>query len=243
MAQQFSDTVNRTGIIQSIERLTNTQSASTSSYPLTEKTVDVNNAFAKYITMAISTSGRWQVDDTNHTKYPVITTNLVANQQDYTFTVDEQLNQILDIYRVEVMDESGIFHVVSPISQEDIKGVAMSEFMKTAAQPFYYDKTANGIFLYAKSSYNATNGLKIYFARTPSYFVSTDTTKVPGIPDIHHEYLSLRPSYFYCLAKGLKNVNNYKVELMEMEANIKEYYRDRSKDDKPYMRTVTTSSR
>lgn len=235
---QISDTSNRTGIVQLIEDLTNTQSGASGAYTLATKIRDVNNAYARYMMLAISSAGRWQVDDTNQTDYPILTSDLVANQQDYSFTVDGSSNQILDIHRVEVADQSGNFYIVKPIDQNDVKNTALSEFMETAGIPTYYDKTSNGIFLYPKSSYNYTNGLKIYFSRTPSYFTTSDTTKKPGIPDLFHEYLALRPSYLYCTRTGMKEAQVYKAEMLEMEAMIKEYHRDRSKDETLRMRTV-----
>ena len=244
MALTLSNTTTRKGIIQLIEDLTTTQSASTSSYPKLTKTRDINNALAKYAQLAISSQGRWQFDDTNHTDYPIISTNLVSGQQDYSFTTDETGNQILDIERVEVIDSGGIAHLLTPIDSSDLTNTAMTEYMKNGGIPTKYDKTSNGIFLYPASNYNATNGLKIYTSRTPSYFIgddSDDTTK-PGIPDVFHEYLAMRPAYYYCLQKGLPIANNYFQELQDMESRIKEYHRDRSKDEVMQMRTVYSSS-
>lgn len=242
MSMQFSDTSGRTGIVELLEDLTTTQSATTSSYPLKTKTRDINNAFAKYMQLAIASAGRWQVDDTNQTDYPIIKTNLVANQQDYSFTVDANSNQILDIHRVEILDTAGNAVLLKPIDQEDIKNMAMTEYQKTAGTPTFYDKTSNGIVLYPAPSYNSTNGLKIYTSRTPSYFVSTDTTKKPGIPDMFHEYLALRPAYYYCLQKSLPQTNNYYQEMLDLESRIKEYHRDRSKDDKVKISTAYYSA-
>jgi hypothetical protein len=239
----FSDTTDRDGIVELLEDLTATQSTTTSSYTLKTKTRDINNAYSRYFLLGIEAEGRWQLDDTNHTKYPVITTNLVANQQDYSFTVDEQSNQILDIYRVEVLDSTGIARLLTPIDQFDVRGQALSEFLKTAALPTYYDKTANGIVLYPKPNYNSTNGIKIYFNRTPSYFVYTDTTKVPGIPDVFHEYLAIRPAYQYCLRKQLSQKNDLKADMLELEAFIKTYYSGRSKDEVKNMTPAYRNSR
>ena len=243
MSMVFSNTTDRTGIIELIEDNTGTQSATTSSYPLKSKTRDVNNAYANYFLIGGQTEGRWQLDDTNHTKYPIITTALTANQQDYTFTVDEQSNQILDIYRVEILDPTGLGVELTPIDQFDIQGMALTEFQKSAATPLFYDKTANGIILYPKPNYTNSAGLKIYFNRTPSYFLSTDTTKTPGIPDTFHEYLALRPSYQYCLRKGLPQTVQLKADMLAMEEGIRSYYSSRSKDEVKEMSAAPRSSR
>lgn len=232
-----------TEIVTLIEENTGTQSTTTSSYPLASKTRDINNAYANYFLIGAQTEGRWQLDDTNHSKYPIITTALTANQQDYTFTTDEQGNQILDIYRVEIVDSTGLAIELSPIDQFDIKGQALTEFMKDAATPTYYDKTANGIILYPTPNYSSATGLKIYYNRTPEYFTVSDTTKLPGIPDMFHEYLALRPSYQYCLRKGLPQTPNLKQDMMIMEEGIKDYYKSRSKDEVKRMSPAPRTSR
>lgn len=243
MSMVFSNTTDRTGIIELIEDMTGTQSSTTSSYTLKTKTRDVNNAYANYFLIGSQTEGRWQVDDTNHTKYPIITTALTSGQQDYTFTVDEQSNQILDIYRVEILDSNGLGIELTPIDQFDIKGQALTEFMKDAATPLFYDKTANGIVLYPEPNYTNAAGLKIYYNRTPDYFISTDETKKPGIPDVFHEYLALRPSYQYSLRKGLPQTASLKQDMLLMEDGIRSYYNSRSKDEVKQMSPAYRSSR
>lgn len=239
----FSNTTDRTGIIEYIEDLTGTQSSTTASYPLKSKTRDVNNAFANFSMIAQKSSGTWISDDTNQTDYPIATLALVANQQDYSFTVDANGNQVQDIYRVEALDQSGNAYELMPIDMSDVNNQAMTEFMKTAGIPKFYDKTANGVFLYPKPSYNSSTGLKLYFDRTPSYFASTDTTKKPGIPDQFHEYLALRPAYFYSLAKGLERARDYGQQVSIMEEAIGEYYSKRTKDEPTRIKTVYRSSR
>lgn len=241
----FSNTTDRTGIIELIEDNTTTQSATSSSYPLKSKTRDVNNAYADFFMQAAKAEGRWQVDDTNQTDYPIITDDLVANQQDYSFTFDGSAvpNQILDIYRVEITDSNGLATELIPFDQFDIQGQALTEFQKNAGIPIYYDKTANGIFLYPKPNYSRTDALKIYISRTPVYFLSTDTTKKPGIPDMFHEYLALRPSYQYCLRKGLPQTASLKQDLFDMIESIKSYYSLRSKDEVKNMTPARRSSR
>lgn len=230
-------------ILSSIQRHTNTQNTTTSSYPIDAKTLDINNAFNRYFLLAASAEGTWEVDDTNQTDYPIIYSNLVANQQDYSFLVDENGNQIMDIYRVEIKDTSGNGKELYPIDRAELQGIALTEFMSTSGTPMYYDKTANGLFLYPAPSYNSTNGITIYINRTPTYFTTSDTTKKAGIPWVFHEYLALRPSYYYCLDKGLPQADRLLRDLLEMEDKIQDYYSHRTKDEKQQLRTVHRSSR
>ncbi len=233
-----------TEILDLVQRYTNTQNTTTSSYPLAAKTVDINNALNKFMLLAIASEGKWQVDDSNQTDYPIITTNLVSSQQDYSFATDQDGNQILDIYRVELLNSSGIGSQLIPLDKSELTGVALTEFMKTAGTPLYYDKTANGIFLYPAPNYNYTNGLKIYCNRTSTYFTVSDTTKKAGIPWTLHEYLALRPSYYYCLSKGLPQTAGLAVEMLKFEGDedkgitglIPAYYSKRAKDEPQQIR-------
>lgn len=216
-----------------IEDRTGALTATSSSYPLGAKTRDINSAFSKFMAMAVQSSGRWQVDDTNQTDYPITLVDVVSGQQDYAFTTDGSTpaNQILDIHRIEIMDDNGNWKLLIPIDEADVD-VAMLAFESTSGVPEYYDKTSNAVFLYPKPNYNSTNGLKFYYSRTPSYFATTDTTKTAGIPDMFHEYLALRPSYFYCVAKGLPQAKALGEEMYAMEADIKKYYGTRQRDER-----------
>lgn len=228
-----------TEILDLISRNTTTQNSTTSSYTTVAKTLDVNNALKNYFILANSASGNWRpADDTNQTDYPVVYGSLVSGQQDYSFTVDANGNQILDMYRVRILGSNGIDWItLNQIDQDTITDAMLSTV--NSGTPSDYYLTANGIFLVQKPNYSSTNGLEIRINRTPVDFSSGDVstgTKKAGIPWIHHEYLALRPSYFYALQKGLAQAPAYKVALYGedgksgMEKAIKDYYRNRNHD-------------
>jgi len=243
MAIPFSDTTNRNGLIQMIEDRTNTNSATASSYSLATKTRDINSAFARFSMIAVDSSGRWQFDDTNQEDYPFVLFDLNSGTTNYSFNYDGSTvpNQILDIHRVEILDRNGQWKLLKPMDESDIETEALPELQQTLGEPEWYDKTANAIWLYPPSDYNwreaqeGQSGIKLYTSRTPSYFTTADTTKKAGIPDIFHEYLALRPSYFYCLQKGLPQAKALGVEVMQMEEQIKEYYGSRQRDEREVM--------
>lgn len=253
----FSDVTNRTGIIQGIEDITRTQGSSSQSYPLTVKTRDVNLALANYGRIAIIASGRWQWDDTNQSDYPIISTDLIANQADYTFITDGSPipNTVLDIYRVEISDINGNYTEIFPVDVSQVY-VGLPQYQPTGnisgTSAVQYNKTANGIFLYAPPNYNYSKGLRIYIARTPVYFASTDITKVAGIPDIFQEYLIIRPSWVYSsnnslpqaggvLRNGARTGLNARV--YQMEIDIANYYSRRNRDIKSAMRPMQENNR
>lgn len=222
-----------TEILGLIQRNTNTQNTTTSSYPIADKTTDVNNALNRYMLLAISAEGKWQVDDTNQTDYPVVFGDVVSGQQDYSFTTDEQGNQILDIYKVRIKDSAGNWHT---LKQRDITDRDDNYLNDTGTgTPSSYDLTANGIFLRSIPNYNSTDGLEIYVSRTPTYFTVSDTTKKPGIPWLFHEYLAVRPAYYYCLQKGLPQAVALGNEVARMEEAIMKGIANRNKDTRPIM--------
>lgn len=225
----FSDTTNRTGIIQSLEDLTSTQDVS--SYSTAVKTKDINLAFDDYQNLVKQVSGTWQADDSNHTKYPNMYFNLASGRQDYSFTVDEQGNQVQDIYRVECMDANGNWRLLNAID-EMREVTAISEIESQSGTPIEYWKTANGIFLKVKPDYSQTNGIRMFFTRSPDYFLSTDTTKAPGIPNGHHKYLFWKPAFWYWLPKDTQRASICKQEVDKIEAEITEDISNRNRDER-----------
>ncbi len=225
-----------TTILNLIKRRTNTQNTTTSSYPIADKVTDVNNALNKYFIIANGAAGNWRpVDDTNQTDYPIIQGNLVTNQQDYTLATDEDGNQILDIYKVRILNPDGItWTTLSQINQDQITDSDLQTV--TSGVPSQYYLNSNGIFLVQKPSYTTVNGMEIWINRTPTYFTVSDTTKKAGIPWVHHEYLALRPAWQYCSDKGLSNASDLKEQLFGkdgksgLEGDIAKYYRDRNKN-------------
>lgn len=249
MILQFSDVTNKKGIVQKIDRLCGTVNTSAGAYPLLDKTVDVNFALASYFMLAVKAAGRWQVDDTNHTDYPIIFGDIVASQQDYSFTNDENGNQILDIYKIRIKYPDGTWKT---LQQRDMMEYPEDDEWlnsNTTGLPTEFELNANGIFLNCIPNYSQADSLEVYISRSGSYFDSTDTTKVAGIPDIHQEYLCLRPSYFYCLAKKLPQAAAYGIQLYGrdgksgMEKDIQSYYSRRNRSEKPRMQAMRQDNR
>ena len=218
-----------TETIDLIARLTTTQNTTTSSYTTAQKTVDINNTLNWYFILANSATGNWKpVDDTNQTDYPIVYGDVVSGQQDYSFTVDENGNQILDIYKVRMKDSAGVWFTLEQINQSEITDSQLDTTVSGTPSQYYLN--SNGIFLVQKPNYSSTDGLEIWVNRTGSYFLTSDTTKKAGIPWVHHEYLALRPAYLYCLQKGLSQKTDLKNDVEKMELAIKKYHKDKNRD-------------
>jgi hypothetical protein len=234
MAIVFSESTNKTGMYELFQDLTKTNSTS---YPIAKFTRDCNNAYAQFMMLALRASGKWQVDDTNQSDYPEIKINLIANQYDYPFTTDASTtpNQILDIERVEcAVDSTGsTFALLEAYDEMDEDSIVQARTV--TGKPFRYSKRANGIFLDPTPDFSLTNGLRVFFSRTPVYFLTSDTTKTAGIPDMFQEYLVYRPAYLFCVTNMPSLAPGYLAFLQKMEKDIARFYSSRNKDEHQVM--------
>lgn len=199
---------------------------------------DVNSALDDYFTIAIQASGKWQVDDSNHTAYAEIYTDLVDGQTDYSFTADEQGNLLLDIYAVFVRSiANGPYAKIYPVDMQGDQGVeSFTDGQGTEGVSNRYDKTGTAIFLEYAPSDTIEDGLKLLVNREGSYFAYDATTKKPGVPGIHHSYFFLKPALKYARIHSLNNYNKLDEAITKLEKQIKEYFGKRSKDEKPVLR-------
>ena len=236
---QFNDTTNENGLIQDITSITG---ATTTDYTLKERTRDINNAYSRIAYLIIQADGRMQWDDTNHTDQPISTDDLVDSQEDYNVfeAAPSALEDWLTIERVEILDTNDSGVLLRPIDKRNI-GVAWTEYQKTDGQPNEYDFNGTSILLKPSPNYDKTDGLKIYFQRSPSYFDSTDTTKRPGFASIFHSYLSLSAAYRWARDKGLPNRDVIKRDIEEMESAIQKQYSNRDRYEIPVLRRAKQS--
>lgn len=243
MSIPYSDTVNKNGVIQLIERNCefNDGDITGSSLLMAQFTADVNLALDRAWSIILQASGEWLLDDSNNGDYPIITTNLVSGQQDYSFIADGSGNIILEIWRVMVMNPAGTYKEIYPVNQKTVtelsgNSVNTDTFYNAGNPsgangiPQRYDKTANAIFLDPVPNYNAVNGLKIFIDREAQRFLTTDTTKKAGFAGLFHEYLALYPSSLYADRKNLSNAPRFVQRVTQMERSILEYYSKRDKD-------------
>lgn len=231
----FSDVSNNTGILQQVRDILRVDANQWS----TAKVVNsCNNYLDTVAGYAIGADKRFQWDDTNHTKLPIGTTNLVANQSDYSFLTDEQGNKILNLIRIDILDSDGIYRKLQPMDEVQIENEALDEWQKTAGKSIFYDKIADNIVrLYPKPDTSVTAGLKFYFQRTPSYFVATDTTKEPGVPALLHRGFVISSAYDGAFTLDLPNTKMLAIELEKEKQKMIEYFENRLTDEKLIMRT------
>lgn len=216
------------------------------SYPIADKTADENLAIDEVFEVIFPAGAKWQFDDSNHTDYPIITTNLEANKRDYTFTTDEQGNLILDVYKVMVKTSaSGEFTEIKAVDQQSDEDMrSFYSGANTTGIPTRYDKTANGIFLDCIPSYNSTGGLKVFINREGSYFTTSDTTKKPGFAGLFHEFIALSPSVRYCKRNKMFDLSDrYERDIEKMKIAIRNHYTSRDRDTKKRLQVTRENNK
>lgn len=228
----FSDITTKTGVLQQIEQMVYGDDGygqiTGNTNRLYNWTNRVNRAYENTWLLFLTADGRWQIDDNNATDFPIATQALVANQSDYSFGVD-----MIEIVRVEILDQNGNYQKIYPIDESQINQ-SLTEFMKTAGMPRYYDKIGNSLFLYPKpgtGSVTLAAGLKVTYKRPVNNFVYTDTTKVPGFSSIFHEILPKKAVLSYFIDRQDDRVGNLGGDVQKIEAQIKEFVGNRNKDE------------
>lgn len=222
---------------------------------LKEFTAEVNLAWDDYVDLAFRSSGTQQFDDTNHqdssgnSTFPVIKAHLTSGRRDYKVLTDEQSNLIIGIHKVAILPSATatLYKELSPMDEfSDLDNDIITESAGTGV-PSRYAKIGDTILLDTPANYTTTGtnyGLKVYISREPSYFISTDTSKMPGCPGIHHRYFALKPALSFARQNNLATYNKIREEVVSFEGDeeknitgsIERYFSRREKD----VRTVMT---
>lgn len=224
----FSDSTAGQGIVEQTRAFMRVDA---NQWPTARIVASVNNWHDTVTGFAIGADRTFQWDDTNHTRLPVGTTNLVANQDYYSFLTDEQGNQIITLTRIDIQDPNGVWRQLELIDQSDIEGFGLDSTLATPALPSYYDKTADNIIrLYPKPATSVTAGLKFYFQRIGPPFTAADTTRSPGVSQLLHRGYVIAAAHDGAITLGLANLNALAGEMQKEEAKMKQYFADRNRD-------------
>lgn len=222
MSIQFNDTTNRKGLVQLFEREigANFGDVSGNTNRLKDFTADCNLALDKYLSIASSASGTFEVDDTNHTDYNIIYTTITSGQQDYSFLTDENGNMILDIEKVMILPSSTATQYVEleAVNELSPENVGIINENGATGVPNAYAKRANAIFFEVTPNYTKARGIKIFISRESSSFTYTDTTKKAGYP-YYQEYFYLKPSYEEARRNNLATLPRLEKLILDLEGD------------------------
>lgn len=219
----YSDSSTEDGIVQEIDRICGTTATV---YTLKAKTARVNQALDRFFYLALLGDGLWQFDDTNQTTLPIGTSDLVSGQLDYSFASD-----LLMISKVLIKDPAGNWAELPQLDQNQSRalGIYAPPISNPGGTPSAYDILGNSLLLDPIPNYASTGGLKVVFKRNASKFVSTDTTKVPGIPSLFHNYLCRYAALQWAIEKRLVFKNDLAQLIQVDELAIQDFLANRNK--------------
>lgn len=227
----FSDPTTKQGIVEDIDFHVNTD---VFSYPIEEKTRNINSWYARAVSLILESDGRWQWDDSNWSDYPIGRANLVSGTQDYNMFVQppDSGEDYLRLTRVRIKNREGNYIDINPIDQSDMRGTSKPSATETGT-PQFYDKLGPSLFLSPIPDYNSTDGIQVFFQRAPSYFLTTDQAKIPGFASIFHRYLSYGAAYDYAVTKTLPGtkIQQLQTQIQILEQQIKSFHSKRGKDE------------
>lgn len=227
----FSDTSTNLGLVQQVRDMMRCDSTQ---WPTSRIVNSVNNYLDTVTGYAIGADGRFQFDDTNHSKLPEGTTALTINQSDYSFLTDEQGNAILSLLGVSIL-RNGKYEMLTPVDRSQVD---TATFGTESGDPTSYDKIADNIIRLDKLPLaTVASGLKFYFQRVPSYFTASDTTKAPGVPPLLHRGFVIAAAYDGALTLGLANLQPLSVEFQKESKKMTDYFGNRNKDEFPRLIT------
>lgn len=230
----FSDTTNRKGIIQEIEKNTDLGIGyiSGNTDRMKDFTADVNVVGSEVFALIYLLCGNWQYDDSNYTDLPQATTALESGVSKYLIP-----ETALTVQRLEVKDSNGNWSILTPITKEQIP-VAVDEFMDTDSIPQYYRILNSTIELFPAPNYSSTNSLKMYFDRANVDFSPSDTTKQPGFASFLHNIIPVKAAIKWFDSKQATHPNLARLLVKEKElvAILTQHYSKRFKDKQPVIR-------
>lgn len=219
-------------IQQKIYNLTDTNGTT---YPNAQMLVDINVWYQHVAMVILRSRDDWDFDDSNNSgNYPILTSDLVANQQDYQLPVG-----CIKVKRLELAYDGITNYKAEPIDVNFIsKGTQITEIQQWAnTNRPYYDLMASALFLYPIPIQNTSGntGIKIWIERGITEFTSTDigtnpTTVSPGFDATFHQIIAYGAAHERAIAKGLTNKADINARLEELLKELEIYYGDRDED-------------
>jgi len=244
----INDTTGKTGLVQDTQFLIWGDSLDHSTaYPIADIIRNINRWYHRVVSWILEAQDEWDFDDILNSNYPIATTNLVAEQQDYALPAGAGVDndRVLKIQRVEITYDGTNWYKAEPFDIAE-KGTAIGtstdinkDFSQT--QP-YYDVRYGSIFLYPIPTADVTAGLKIWFLRRiTDIFTPSDTTQEPSFDEQFHRILSMGSAYDYLLGNGMTDkATLIRSEIENMKLELQRFY-GRKQEDRVYRVGISIS--
>lgn len=242
----FSDTSAKNGLLQDCEFWTGLGDAAITGDATLIKVITsrINQAFDRIEPFFLQYLKTLGFDDTNNAGLPTKSANIVSGTNTYQALADSNSLPILVITDVAIVPSSGstTYAVLQQISADDPEApLFISPNASSTGVPSRVLILGNNIYFDVIPNYNATNGIKYFFSREHYRFVSTDTTKEPGLPVPFHSLLSAYASRDWLAVNKPANTSLLTIlgaEIREREAFLDDFIGART----PTKATFTTST-
>jgi hypothetical protein len=207
-----------------IREITNT---TTNDYPDASLIRDLNDEMRAIKVNIQRDRGVLEFDDHNYTDIQIATIPLVANQTTYKITQDEDGNAITTIHKVAVLKD-GVYTDVPRVKPGENTQEGLVDSTSAIIPNGYYEVGQSIVFTQSPAQ---SSTFKVWFDRDIDIILTSDTTKVPGIPVDYHNLLAYRVSYNYALDKGLANQDRILARTQREEERLKQYEENRRGDE------------
>lgn len=226
----FSDTTNKTGLVQKFEFWARLKDGSATGTLLKQVTDRLNTAFEKIMPLLLSHADYIRWDDKEYSDRPIGTIDIVSGQSDYTVKQDTNGLDILNINAVSILGSASAtdYDTLELLTMDDERVLeAMSPSPSNSGVPSYYVENGNNIFLYPEPNYAATDGIKLFFQREHERFSPTgDDSKLSGIPKIFDELLVLHAVNDWVAVNRTDDPrlqNEIKMQIARMEKDLRKF--------------------
>lgn len=232
----FSATTTKDGLIQDCEFWTNLGDTGISGDATLLKvfTSRLNQSFDRLMPKLLPFLKFLGWDDTNTTGTPTKSANIVSGTGSYQTLIDSNSLDVLVITDVAILQSSSAtnYAKLERITLDDDRAaLIISPNTSNSGIPSAYVVMNKTVYFDVIPNYSATNGIKVFFSREQSRFVSTDTTKEPGFPVPFHNLLSLYASYDWLLVNKPDNtalLTRLEAEISRREGELEDWVRAQS---------------
>lgn len=182
----------------------------------------INYAADHYTYLALTSSGRWKWDSTNHTDIARLTTTITSANDKVELEADT-----VTIQQVEILVD-GKYSIVHPIDIRDNQNQPLQSEYSVAGVPSYFDFDGRNLYLFPVSDSSRT--LRVTVGRAHPRFSSSDTSVGLGVSPIHEEYIAFYASDRLMIGSNDPSRTAIRNEMTVKQEEIRDLFSKRDQD-------------
>jgi len=209
-------------------------STNNNTYPIADKVRNFAFGLAKVSSRIMKKDRTWKHVSSNSTTIPIAVKDLVAGQDNYGLETKH-----LKILRVRIKGSDGVMKTLLPLDRNKTN----DDILNASGEPTHYDKIGFSLMPYPAPNYGATAGLEIEYQPGAAIDLPTvsSTDWVVGFNQDFERLPGLYASKIYCGVYNRERLSAINDEIIQIEADIDDYFQDRDIDDEPSFDVVKTS--